>query len=364
MIIDRYLFREIFASLFAVIVVLLLIFVSKHFVRYLSDAAAGELPVAFVFQLLGLFTLSYLVLIIPASMYIAVLISLGRMYKDSEITVMAACGIGLPRILRGVFMASLVLALLMTAMAFWVAPWAERMHYQLRGEAKVESEIKLIAPGRFHEIRGGQGVFYIEGMSDDKSSMRNVFVHLEDQGKVDVFSANSGGLWLDEKSAGEYLILNDGVRYEALPDASGYRLHDYEKSGVRIAQNEYVRTHLKSLEKTMTMLWNSDTPADKAELHWRISMPISCVLLILLAVFLSHTNPRQGRFAKLGLAIVFYILYVYMMILSRSWIKNEVIPASLGMWWIHLIVAVLILFYAYKQLGWRRYLVKWQVVAV
>lgn len=353
MIIDRYLFKEIRFNLFAVLSVLLLIFASKHFVRYMSDAASGSLPTEFIFKLLSLFTLSYLVLIVPFSLYIAILITLGRLYKDSEMTAFAACGIGIPRVTRSAFWFSVVLAVVMSILSLWVSPWAERKQYEMRDQAASESEVSFIAPGRFHEIRGGQGVFYIESVAPDEHTMREIFVHLEDNGKTDVFSADAGFHDINPVSGTQYIVLQGGHRLEILPEFRGYRVHQYVEAGVQIAQPDAAPGQVRTVAKPTEDLLGSDDLADIAELQWRISMPIACILLTVLAVLLSKTDPRQGRFSKLFIALVIYLFYVYMMMLTRAWIAKGMFPASIGLWWLHGVVLGLILVLMYFQFGWR-----------
>lgn len=404
MIIDRYLFKEIIVSLVSVVTVLLLIFSSKHFVRYMSDAAAGELPTSMIFQLLSLFTLSYLVLIVPFAIYLSVIITLGRLYKDNEITAAEACGLGLPRIIQSIFYLSLFLSLIVGILSLWVAPWAEAEQYNIRDQARAESEFGFIAPGRFHEIRDGRGVFYIEDIDDDTGEMSKVFVYLQEDGKTDVFSSLTGYMELDEDSGSHFIMLENGFRFEVLAsnniddevenkekaennindgiaekekakekktnkekvergkleknkvEVEGYRLHDYQKSGIRITQQVVSSGNVKIIERSTASLIGDDSPEAQAELHWRIAMPVSCVLLTIMAVLLSKTNPRQGRFGKLFVALLAYIAYVYVLMLTRSGLKNGDIPLALGMWWVHVLAVIFIVILMGNQFGWRWFL--------
>lgn len=356
-IIDRYLFKEIIISLISVITVLLLIFSSKHFVRYMSDAAAGELPTSMIFQLLSLFTLSYLVLIVPFAIYLAVIITLGRFYKDNEITAAEACGLGLPRIIKSIFYLSLILSFLVGVLSIWVAPWAEAKQYNIRDQARAESEFGFIVPGRFHEIRGGRGVFYIEEIADPKSmqsgEMSKVFVYLNAGAKLDVFSSLTGYIEIDKETGSRFIVLQDGFRFEVVADGGGYRLYKYKKSGIRVMQEATDSGKVKIVERRTASLIDDESAAAQAELHWRIAMPISSILLTIMAVLLSKTNPRQGRFAKLFVALLAYIAYVYVLMLTRSALKQGDIPLFLGMWWVHALAIVFIIVLLGKQFGWR-----------
>ena len=336
-----------------VLVVILLIFTSKHFVRYMSDAAAGDLPTGMIVQLLSLFVLSYLVMILPFALYIAVLTTLGRMYKDNEVTALEACGIGIPRVTRTVAMVGLVMAIIVGVLSFYIAPLSEEAQYAIRDQAKVESEFAFLEPGRFHEIRGGRGVFYVESIADSGDYMENVFVYLDSEGKRDVFSSSKGRQETDPITGAQYIILEEGHRFEELPKGQGYRIHTYQRSGIRIEAEEMHAGSRPRIAWTTRDLIESGKSEDYAELHWRLSMPIACLLLTLMAVLISRTNPRQGRFAKLFGAFIIYVVYLYLLMLARTWVKNDVVPEWLGMWWAHLLMLASLLYLASKQFGGR-----------
>lgn len=351
LVVTRYLFREIAGTLVGVLFVLLLIFASKHFVRYLSDAAAGLLPTSLVLQILAYFLLSSLIFILPFAFYITVLIALGRLYQDNEITAMEACGVGIPRIMRSVAGFALLFAAGVAALSLWIAPWAESQQYAIRDQARAQSQLALVAEGRFHDILGGRGVFYVEELSDDKRRMTNVFVQIENEDKVDVFSARSGFLEVYPITGHRYVVLQDGYRYERLPDGR-FRIHRYEEGGVRVLEPEISRSGTPHPAKPTTALLDSDERRDQAEFQWRLSMPLSAVLLGILAVLLSRTSPRQGRFAKLFVALVIYAVYFNLMTLSESWIEKGELPAAIGMWWTHLVIVALIIWLMGRQFGW------------
>lgn len=340
-------------SLSGVLSVLLLIFMSKHFVRYMSDAAAGTLPTEMILKLLLLFTLSYLPMIIPFALFIAVLVAMGRLYKDCEITAMEACGIGIPRIMRITLSISVGLALLVGGLSLWGAPWSEKRQYDLRDLAKVKSEFSFLAPGRFHEIRGGDGVFYVEAMSEDKSHMENVFVFLRGENRSQNVFVAQRGVQRSDDDGSHYIVLEDGSRYEALPGGSGFRLHQYQRSGIRVSPQDVQAEGRPRKAWTSAQLFATANAADMAEWQWRMSMPISCVLLTLLAVVMSRTNPRQGRFAKLFVALMMYIVYFYLLTMANAWVKEGVVSPAVGMWWVHGLMLLAVGLLLVQQLGIR-----------
>jgi len=350
-VINRYFFREITITLIGVLLIILLVFTSKHFVRYMADAASGELPTYMIVQLLSLFVLSYLVMILPFSLYIAVLTTMGRMYRDSEITALEACGIGIPSITRTIAWVGVSLSVIVAVLSLYFAPWAEEMQYAIRDKAKVESELGFLEPGRFHEIRGGKGVFYMESLDDEGLSMSNVFVYVNDEGKRDIFSAASGYQETDLSTGAQFIVLEDGYRFEELPGEQGYRIHEYGRSGVRVAKEEIIAGQRPRIAWTTQQLLASGEAEDIAELQWRVSMPVACIILTLLAVIISRTTPRQGRFAKLFVAFLLYVVYLYLLMLARSWVKSEVVNPWIGMWWVHILALFTLLVLTAKQFG-------------
>ena len=353
MVVDRYFAKETLSVLASVLSVLVIIFASKHFVRYMSDAAAGELPTYLILKLLSLFTLASLVLMLPFAIFMAVVMALGRMYRDSEVVALEACGVGTPRIIQAAGLLGAGVALVVAVLSLGVAPWAEKQQYALRDVALAESEYSLIEGGRFHEIRDGQGIFYVERTSDDGRRMENVFVRIMENGKLDVFTAKSGFQRVDAETGARYIVLENGYRYEELANHAGFRVHEYRESGIRIEQQVISRNVDPIVARSSWALLSSDDPRELAEFHWRLGMPISSLILAIIAVPLAKARPRQGRYAKLVIGLLVYIAYTYSLMLGRSWLEKGVIPPMMGLWWAH--AAALLLFAALlvRQFGWR-----------
>ena len=196
----------------------------------------------------------------------------------------------------------------------------------------------------------------MEDISAKTGKMKKVFVYLRNDQKLDVFSSLTGFMQLDEKTGSQFIVLEDGHRYEVLPEEEGFLLYDYSKSGIRVEQQIERSGKVKIIERTTASLLNDPSSEAQAELQWRVAMPISCILLTIMAVLLSKTNPRQGRFGKLFIALLAYIAYVYVLMLTRSGLKNGDIPLFMGMWWVHGLAVVFILILLGNQFGWRWFL--------
>lgn len=353
MVVQRYLIKEVLQTLLAVLAVLLLIFLGRHFARYLAEAASGELPAELILRLLTTLTLSSSVLLVPFAFFIAVLLAFGRLYRDNEMTALAAAGLGTGRVLRPITALSLVVAALVAWLSLIVSPWAVEQGMQLREQAEAQSELSNISAGQFREIGMGHSVFYIESLSADKKLMNHVFVQNSTPSGDDLFVANNGYQYTDPQNGDSFLVLLDGRRYEGNPTTEHFRIHEYAKATVRM-EPKGLQPHARKRDALSTRaLFESDDVLDQAELQWRISMPISAFLLGLLAVLLSRTSPREGRYARLFGAILIYIIYNNLMGVAQNWLQRGNVSPTFGMWWVHILLLVVIAGLVAQQNGWR-----------
>ncbi len=353
MVVSRYLVREVLQSLVVVLAVLLLIFIGRHFARYLAEAAAGELPAELIFRLLAMLTINASVMLIPFAFFIAVLLAFGRLYRDSEMTALAAAGLGLARVARPIFFLSLGLAGFVGWLALYAAPWAARQGIEVREQAEAQSDLASIGAGQFREVGVDRSVFYVESLSNDRSVMNHVFVQRTTPDGTSMFAANSGYQYVDANSGERYLVLLDGRRYEGTPGNTAFRIHDYAKASFRIEPLEVRARSPKQDSIATTELFQSTDIRDTAELQRRFSMPLSLLLLGALAVFVSRTSPREGRYARLFGAILIYVIYNNLMGAALSWVQRGAVPTSVGLWWVHGLLLTAIVALVGKHYGWR-----------
>ena len=355
MIIERYLFKELAGTLFAVTMVLFLIFVSSWFARLLGKVAAGSIQADVIFLLLSLKSIDALMILLPLSFYLAVLLAFGRLYKDSEMTAMLACGVSLTRITRLVFLMGLGFALVVASVSLYLAPWANSERHMLQEKMSSSSGLEAIAAGQFREMGDGDVVFYAERLSDDGKSMENIFIQVERQGNLNLIVAERGSQ-TSESDGSRYLRLQNGHRYEGEPGQADFRIIKFREHKVLVKQPEAVFKVDSVAAMSLLALWQSDKPRELAELQWRISMPLSAVLLALLAVFLSRSSPRQGRYAKLFLGILVYIIYSNLLGVAKTWVEKGKIDAFIGIWWVHLLLVIAIALLMVQHSGGLRVL--------
>jgi lipopolysaccharide export system permease protein len=352
MILTRYLYREILIAMFGLVAVLLLIFLSHRFVRYLAEASLGNLPSEFIFKLIGLKFLVVLGVVLPLAFFLAILLSFGRLYVDNEMTAIAASGVGTGFFLQRALLLALVIALPVGAVNLWLAPWAMQKQKSLEAEAARLADITGIAAGRFKEFNHGRGVFYIEDQTPDKQAMRNVFVAVDSEGKKVLVSASKAYQRFDD-NGDRILVLEHGQRYEGQPGEAELTLIQFAEHTVRLrlSADNSPRVHLKSLD-TPT-LWHSPDLAHQAELQLRLSAPLALLLLAPLAVLMSHTTPRQGRYTKVLLAILLYFVYGNLLEVAQKWVERGNVPVWIGVWWVHGLVLVLLAGLLFQRLRRR-----------
>lgn len=349
MIIQRYLLREILGTLLAVTGVLYLIYIGNRFVRFLAEAQAGGIPADAIVQLLALKSISNLVMLLPLSVFFAVLLAFGRLYRDHEMTALAACGVGPARLARTVLAYALVCGALVAALSLYWGPWAERLSTRIQEQLQADAEVSGIAAGRFKEIRGGWA-FYVESISPE-GVLRNVFVQGARGGESMVIAAQRGRFEFTEEGD-RYLVLEEGHRYEGEPGSAGFKIVAFEEHGVLVEERPVHLGSRASMLSTAELLASSQ-PKLMGELQWRWSMPLATVLLALLAVPLSRAHPRQGRYAKLFVAILVYVIYTNMLVVARSWVERGKLDPLIGLWWVHALVALATAYLLARDNGWR-----------
>lgn len=350
---DRYLLRDAALSWLAVTVVLLLIMLSTRFARLLADAAAGELPRDLLFKVVGLTSLQYLVILVPVSLLLGVMLSLGRLYKDNEIAAMAGCGVSLLRLYRPYLLLGGLLAGFTGLLAFEVGPWAGRAADYLVKDARRLIQYLPFEPGRFKTVADGRAVFYTGEMDPDREQLTSVFAQIEEREGISIIIANEGRQRLDPVSGDREITLYGGWRYQGRPGRADYDILRFEEFTTRVTPPQFIYSSAKRRISRTADLWASSDPEDRAELHWRIAAPLSVFLLTLLAVPLSHVGPRQGRYGKLVVGLVVYLMYSNMLGLGQSWIAKGKLPPFVGLWWIHAAVLAAALLLIGRRMNWR-----------
>jgi lipopolysaccharide export system permease protein len=342
-IIVRYLIRETIKSQFAIFFVLFLVFLSQKFISVLADASDGDIPASLILSIVGLNMPAMGLLMLPLSIYIGILLTFGRLYAESEIVVMNATGIGNKFLIQAALYLALITASVAAFNSLWLSPWSQDKVEQLYEKVAAENSVDLLPKGKFESTPDGSSVVFIDDIKGNK--LENVFVAQitpRDSILPSVMFSSSGDV--KELSDGRQVIaMYDGTRYEGVPTRVDYMMTHFDEYEGLIGQRD-VKKKGRDWEAIPTLdLINHPDNNAKAELQWRISLVICIPLLTMLVVPLSAVNPRQGRFAKMGPAILIYLTYFLAISATKSSIEEGSIPATIGMWPINallLIVAV------------------------
>jgi lipopolysaccharide export system permease protein len=330
---DTYLFREFAQATFAALVVLMVVSLGGVFAEVLSDIARGRVPAGLMLSQLGLQLLRYLPLILPLGLMLGLLLAVGRLYRDSEMPVFIASGVGPRRLLRPVLMLVLPVVAAIGACSLWLGPWAQDYSQRLIQAGQRTLLVSGLEAGRFVELPGGGGVVYANAMSNDGTELGRVFIYRMDDGRMDITTASTGTLNIDGSE--RYLTLDEGFRVEGPADGGrDFRLMRYARNEVRLPDADQV-TDEDDPERLSTLaLFGDPRPEARAQLHARFAPPLLALAFALLAVPLARSPPRQARYGRITLGFLAYVVGMNLMLLGTDWVADGKVPAALGLWWL------------------------------
>jgi lipopolysaccharide export system permease protein len=337
--ISRYVLRETFSAWLVVTLVLFVILMTNQFADILDDAAADQLPKDAVFSILGLTSLRYITVLTPIGLFLGIMLALARLNRDSEMAALASCGVGPLRLMGPIAALTTVLAALIAWLALVQTPEATRRIETVRTQARDALELGVLEAGRFTTPDSGNTVIYAREVVN--SEIRDVFVEHETEERVVVILAERGRRVLDPATGDLSFVFFNGKRYEGSPGDRNFRVVDFREHGIPVRADEDEDDELAAELKTTTELLRSDDPFDRAELHARIATPVSLFALMLLAVPLSRSRPREGRYARVGVGMLIYITYANSLAIGRIWIEHDELPTWAGLWWVHGILALI-----------------------
>ena len=352
MIINRYFRREVLNTMIAVTTIVVFIFICNQFVRYLSYVASGKYAASVLVHLVGLQIPLLFSLLLPLGLFLGILLAYGRLYADSEMTVLMACGMSRKQLLVITMKFTAGVCVVVMFLNLFVNPFVSKQRDHLMDVAESSSVFQTVMPGRFQATNNDQRVFYVKKMNVDRSKMHDLFMAQamatqpgEPQTWM-VVSAKGGHLMVDPKTGDHYMVATDGYRYQGIPGKNNFKIIKYKTYHVRTSSPIFSgKNEGEEVLSTWTLLktaWSNQN--NMAELQWRISVPLSVLILGLLAIPLSRVKSRQGRYAHFIPAVLIYVVYANMLFVSRTWIENGTISAWIGMWWIHILMLGVALF--------------------
>lgn len=347
MIVQRYLAKEVITTLAALTTIILLIFLSNQFVQYLSRSAGGSLPGIVVLKLMMLEIPNLSGLLLPLGLYMALLVAYGRLYAESEMIVLQACGYTQRQLIITTIGLSVIVALITGVLMIWASPIISRDRQQLIKGGGVSALIQVIVPQRFTELNQGKRVFYVSEMSRDHTQAEGIFLAQQeekDSSHWEITWADKGFTEENKKGA-QFVVLENGHGYKGTPGEGDFQVLSFKKYKVRLPQSDTqaFKDEISNTPTAELFPFNNKDPEKAAELQWRFSIPLMALTLGLLAIPLSKVEPRRGKLAKMLPAIIIYVVYANLMFVGRDWIIAKEIPTWVGLWWIHGAVFILAL---------------------
>lgn len=358
MIFKRSLTQELFGTALSTFLVLLGIMVAQRITYFIGNAAKGSIATDAIGALLGFSILRYLPLLLSLTLFIAVLMTLTRWHRDSEMVIWFTSGRGIYSLVNPILSFSLPIIVIIAVLSLFVSPWATQKGQDFRKQMESREEVLSISPGVFKESSHADRVYFVESFSSLQNKVNNVFAQTAQHGKLGIIVAQHGSQSTDSKGD-TFLTLFNGRRYEGKPDTPEFGIMQFEKYTLRTVPAEAKEEPPLPKSKSSQELITNRTPENNGELQWRLSMPISAFLLVLLAIPLSFVDPRAGRSANIIMALLVYILYNNFMSILQSWLVRGKLTAVIGLWPAHIIILLLLSYLFYRRLFLLPLLPRW-----
>jgi lipopolysaccharide export system permease protein len=343
--------REIFKPAVTICTVLMFIFGCYIAARYLEDAVQGQLPGSAVILLILLRITIALEVLLPTTLYLSVVIALGRLYRDAEMVAMFACGISMARVLKSVFFVSIIAGVIVACFSLYIRPWAWGQFFGLKARAKANFDMTRMKGGNFYEIENGKRVIFADNVDNQKNRAKSVFIQTKRDDTLQIIYSKQARQYTDDNTGKPILVFQDGYLYEFSQFGKDERILKFENLAMHLEPEEVMQPEYKVKAASTEYLVHSNNREEIAELHWRLAAPVSTILLALLGVPLSRSSPRQGKYSKVTMAILIFAVYYNLSAMAKKWVGQGVVDTIPGIWWVQMLLAGLLL-----VLLWRPHL--------
>lgn len=349
--------REFTQNAVAVFVALFAILISTVLIRLLGQAAGGRVPADAVLALIGFGAIAQMPVVLSLTVFIAILMSLSRSYRDSEMVVWFSSGVPLTAWVRPVLRFAVPVVVLIAALSLFVAPWAQKKSVEYKEQLNNRDDVSRVAPGLFRESSGGERVFFVEALTGEEGRVRNVFASSMQNGRLGVMVASQGHMETDG-AGNRFVVLERGRRYEGTPGTPSYRVMEFERYQIRMESKGASSVPRQPKTLALPALLKEPTDRNRGELLARIGTPVLALMLALLAIPLSFVNPRAGRANNLILAILVYLIYSNALSVCQAWVGQGRMRFDVGLWAPHLVMMGVLAALFYRRLSvfarWRR----------
>lgn len=340
-IIDRLLFKDIIKTLMVIVIVLLMILMSNIMVKLLRDVAGGSLSQDVVIGLIGFQLIKALGVLVPPAFFFSILWSLGRMYRDSEMTALSAAGVSIWRIYRSILIVALPLFIFSAVWGMQVIPWTKSNIESIKSNQEETAAIDNFGAGGFEELRDGNLIVYTESRSEENGHLQGMFIQNRQNGEIGVITADTAYQIIDDTTGDQYIVLADGQRYVGDPGSPEYSVSSFREYGVLLAKSEETVSPRASRGTIPSMeLYGSSDILDQVEFQSRLAVPLAIFAFALVSVPLARSGPRQSIYGRLSLAILLYFVFMNLQRVAERWMERGDSPHWLGIWWVPLLFAL------------------------
>ncbi|WP_047540907.1 LPS export ABC transporter permease LptF [Methylotenera versatilis] len=339
--------NELISTAGGLFLILMGIVIAQRAGYLVRSAAKGWIPNDAITTLLGFNMVKFLPMILSLTIFLSVLMTLTRWHRDSEMAVWFSSGLSVSNWIRPILNFAAPVTVVIFLLSFFVMPWATQKVEDYRVQLKSRDDLASISPGVFKESNGGERIYFIEGFDQLGNVVKNIFVHTTQHQKTGVVVSSTGHR--DKVENGDnFIVLEKGRRYEGKPNSAEVSTTEFERYALRIETKEVARKPSSTDTLSTEQLLSSELPADQAELQWRLAIPISALILVLLAVPLSFVDPRAGRSLNLMFALLIYIIYNNILSIFQAWVTQGRLSSLVGLWPVH-VFFLLLAFYMYYR---------------
>jgi lipopolysaccharide export system permease protein len=348
MIFKRSLLQELVQTAIATFVVLFGIVIAQRVTYYIGVAASGSLASNAINTLLSFSMIRFIPMLLSLTLFLAVLMTLSRLYRDSEMVIWFNSGLGLSKWVRPIMTFALPIILVISLLSLFVTPWAVAKSEDFKAQLQSQDELATITPGIFKESKKADRVYFIESFDQLGEVVKNIFVQTVQHQKLGIIVASSGHR---EKHTNndQFLVMEKGRRYEGKPESAEFTSTTFEKYAIRMETPEVETPPMRTEGLPSAKLWSERTAQNNAELQSRLAMPISALILVLMAIPLSFVDPRSGRSGNLMIAIMIFIIYNNLLSIMQAWLSQQKVHFLVGLWPVHLCFLAIALYMFYRR---------------
>lgn len=349
MLFKRSLLHELVGTAIAAFLVLLGVVLAQRVSYYIAIAARGSLASDAINTLLGFSMLKFLPMLLSLTIFLSVLLTLSRWHRDREMVVWLSSGLGIASWVRPVLIFALPVIAMIALLSLFVTPWATHKSSEFKDELSSRDDLASISPGVFKEARVADRVFFVESFDELGNVVKNIFVQSVQHQRLGIVVAARGHREVAQNND-SFLIMENGRRYQGVANTPEFSITEFERYAIRIEPAEVKQEPPTTQAKPSMELLQNHSPANNAELQWRLAIPISALVLVLLAIPLSSVDPRSGRSANLMMALLVYIIYNNLLSIMQAWLAQGKLSPVIGLWPAHLCFMLFTVYIFYRRI--------------